>query len=60
MTKVKIQPREDKADNRYPENLQLVTDDRHKQITILENHIRRLESENKQLKEKLSKATAMS
>ncbi len=35
--------REDKADNRYPENLQLVTDDRHKQITILENRIKRLE-----------------
>jgi len=34
--------REDKQDNRYPENLQLVTDDRHKQITILENEIARL------------------
>ena len=34
---------EDKQDNRYPENLQLVTDDRHKQITILENKIKRLE-----------------
>lgn len=34
---------EDKRDNRYPENLQLVTDDRHKQITILENRIRWLE-----------------
>lgn len=32
---------ENKQDNRYPENLQLVTDDRHKQITILENKIRR-------------------
>lgn len=33
---------EDKADNRI-ENLQLVTDDRHKQITILEQKILRLE-----------------
>ena len=32
-----------KDDNRYPETLQLVTDDRHKQITILENRIKRLE-----------------
>lgn len=31
-----------KDDNRYPETLQLVTDDRHKQITILENEIGRL------------------
>ena len=35
---------EDKQDNRYPENLQLVTDDRHKQITILENEIARLKN----------------
>ena len=35
--------REDKGDNRYPENLQLVTDDRHKQISILERRINRLE-----------------
>ena len=34
---------EDKQDNRYPENLQLVSDDRHKQITILENKIAQLE-----------------
>lgn len=33
---------EDKQDNRYPDNLQLVTDDRHKQITILENRIKLL------------------
>ncbi len=32
-----------KDDNRYPEVLQLVTDDRHKQITLLENRIRQLE-----------------
>lgn len=30
-------------DNRYPKTLQLVTDDRHKQITILENRIALLE-----------------
>ena len=34
--------KEDKADNRYPENLQLISDDRHKQLTILENKIDRL------------------
>ncbi len=34
---------EDKQDNRYPENLQLVSDDRHKQITVLEQKIKRLE-----------------
>lgn len=32
-----------KHDNRYPLTLQLVTDDRHKQITLLENRIRHLE-----------------
>lgn len=35
---------EDKQDNRYPENLQLVSDDRHKQISILEKRIKLLES----------------
>jgi len=34
---------EDKQDNRYPQNLQLVSDDRHKQITLLENRIKHLE-----------------
>lgn len=34
---------ENKQDNRYPENLQLVSDDRHKQITILEARIKQLE-----------------
>jgi len=38
-----------KDDNRY-ENLQLVTDDRHKQITILENRIAKLEKDNHQLR----------
>ncbi len=48
-----------KDDNRYPETLQLVTDDRHKQITLLETRIARLEkritllgAENCLLKEK--------
>ena len=40
---------EDKQDNRI-ENLQLVTDTRHNQITILENKIARLQTENKKLK----------
>ena len=40
-------------DNRYPETLQLVTDDRHKQITILESKITRLEKENGELKSRL-------
>lgn len=34
---------ENKQDNRYPENLQLTTDEHHKQITILENRIAQLE-----------------
>lgn len=34
---------ENRSDNRYPENLQLVTDNRHKQITIMENRIGYLE-----------------
>ena len=34
---------EDKQDNRYPENLQLVSDDRHKQLTVLEQRIKYLE-----------------
>lgn len=32
-----------KDDNRYPQTLQLVSDDRHNQITILENRIAQLE-----------------
>jgi len=42
-TKYSKGSREDKADNRYPENLQLVTDERHKQITLLESRINFLE-----------------
>jgi len=43
-----------KNDNRFPESLQLVTDDRHKQITILENRIGQLEKEVKLLKWQIS------
>lgn len=43
----------DKQDNRYPENLQLVTDDRHKQISILEQQIAYLEKQNKELKARI-------
>lgn len=39
----------DKTDNRI-ENLQLISDDRHKQITILERKIAELQAENKRLK----------
>ncbi|KKM91657.1 hypothetical protein LCGC14_1226340 [marine sediment metagenome] len=35
---------EDKQDNRYPENLQLVSDIGHKQITFFENRVTMLES----------------
>ena len=36
------------------DNLQLVTDDRHKQISILEAKIARLQKQNKELKERLN------
>ena len=39
-----------KDDNRYLETLQLVSDDRHKQISILERRIKRLQEENRALK----------
>ena len=45
---------EDKQDNRYPENLQLVSDDRHKQITTLEMQITKLKADNQTLREKLA------
>ena len=45
---------EDKRDNRYPENLQLVTDDRHRQITLLERKIKRQSDIIKQLKRELA------
>lgn len=41
-----------KDDNRI-ENLQLVTDDRHRQITLLECQINKLKQENQELKSKL-------
>ncbi len=41
----------------YPETLQLITDDRHKQITILESKIIRLEVENAKLKKQLKGAS---
>ncbi len=44
---------ENRQDNRYPENLQLVTDDRHKQISILERRISYLEKENTELRRQL-------
>ena len=44
---------ENRQDNRYPENLQLVSDDRHNQISILETRIAYLEKENKELKRRL-------
>lgn len=36
--------KEDKADNRFPENLQLVQEMQHKQITLLDRRIRLLEA----------------
>lgn len=47
---------EDKQDNRYPENLQLVSGDRHTQITILERRIELLEREKDELKQLLHNA----
>lgn len=44
----------DKQDNRI-ENLQLVTDDRHKQITILEAKIKRLLEKQDKLLEEIAK-----
>ena len=41
-------------DDNSIENLQLVSDDRHKQITILEMQIKQLQKENKALRDKLN------
>lgn len=43
-----------KRDDNRIENLQLVTDDRHKQITILERKIKSLQKENRRLKTQLT------
>ena len=42
-----------KDDNRYPETLQLVTDDRHTQITILERKIDKLLEGQRELKQEI-------
>lgn len=42
-----------KDDNRYPETLQLVSDDRHNQITILENKINKLLEGQRELKQEI-------
>jgi hypothetical protein len=47
-----------KNDNRIT-NLQLVSDERHEQITILENHIRYLERENERLRHELSQVRVL-
>jgi len=41
--------KEDKADNRYPENLQLVMEGQHNQITIIERKMGKLIKQNKEL-----------
>jgi len=46
--------KENKQDNRYPENLQLHMDIGHKQLTLLEKRITTLEAENIVLKNRLS------
>jgi len=48
-TKYPLGSIENKQDNRYPENLQLVSNDRHNQITILGNKINRLSQQNEEL-----------
>ena len=50
--------KEDKSDNRYPQNLQLVTDDRHKQITILEMQIIDLQKQVRLLKFQVKELTS--
>ena len=44
---------EDKQDNRYPENLQLVQEMQHKQLTRFENKINKLLEEQKELKQEI-------
>jgi len=43
---------EDKQDNRYPENLQLLSDIGHNQITRLEKRIKYLENKIRSLKDR--------
>lgn len=47
---------EDKQDNRYPENLQLIQEMQHNQLTHLENKIKRLQEENRALKAELKRS----
>jgi len=51
-----VHHRNHKRDDNRIENLQLVSDDRHKQISILEAKIARLQKENKELKRRLKDA----
>jgi len=50
---IRVKGIENRSDNLI-DNLQVVSDDRHKQISILEAKIARLQKQNKELKERLS------
>lgn len=52
-TKYPLGSKEDKADNRYPENLSLELVNNHTQITIMQNKIKHLQEDNRTLKAKL-------
>jgi len=54
-TKYPSGSKEDKADNRYPENLSLELVNNHSQITIMESKIKRLQEENRILREELKR-----
>lgn len=54
-TKYPLGSKEDKADNRYPENLSLELANNHAQITIMESIIKRLQVENRTLKAELKR-----
>lgn len=45
---------EDRQDNRYPENLRLVSKDGHTQISLMEQKIQKLERENARLKREIN------
>ena len=49
--KYPLRSRENRTDNRYPENLQLISDDGHKQITIMEKIIEELRQKVKELED---------